>query len=77
MSDNTNNGRNWSTRQYARDVAREIGELLMQSQDDVEITGLSKADQMDLEFLRHEYNQIIAQAGITEARAAKHKAPGS
>ena len=74
MSRNTNHGLNWSTQHYARDVAREIGELLMQSQDDVEITGLSKADQMDLEFLRHKYNQIIAQAGVTEARAAKHKA---
>ena len=77
MSRNTNNSRNWSTPRYARDVAREIGELLMQSQDDVEITGLSKADQMDLEFLRNKYNQILAQASITEARAAKHKALGS
>lgn len=76
MSNNME-GYSWSTPRYARDVAREIGELLMQSQDDVEITGLSKADQMDLEFLRHEYNQIIAQAGVTEARAAKHKALGS
>lgn len=77
MSHNTNNGLNWSTPRYARDVAQEIGELLMKNQDDVEITGLSRADQTELEFLRHEYSQILAQAGVTEARAAKHKALGS
>lgn len=76
MSDNME-GYSWSTPRYARDVAREIGELLMKNQDDVEITGMANADQIELEFLRHEYNQILAQAGVTEARAAKHKALGS
>ena len=66
-----------STPRYARDVAREIGELLMKNQDDVEITGMAKADQMELEFLKQEYNMILAQAGVTEAQAAKHKALGS
>ena len=66
-----------STPRYARDVAREIGELLMKNQDDVKITGMANADQIELEFLKHEYNQILAQAGVTEARAAKHKALGS
>lgn len=66
-----------STPRYARDVAREIGELLMKNQDDVKITGMANADQIELEFLKHEYNQILAQAGVTEARAAKYKALGS
>ena len=66
-----------STPRYARDVAREIGELLMKNQDDVKITGMANADQIELEFLRHEYNMILAQAGVTEARAATHKALGS
>ena len=70
-------GYSWSTPRYARDVAREIGELLMKNQDDVKITGMANADQIELEFLKHEYNQIIAQAGMTEARAAKHMRPGS
>ena len=77
MSHNTNNGLNWSTPRYARDVAQEIGELILKNQDDVEITGMAKADQMELEFLKQEYNMILAQAGVTEARAAKHKALGS
>ena len=77
MSHNTNNRLNWSTPHYARDVAREIGELLMKNQDDVKITGMANADQIELEFLKHEYNQILAQAGVTEARAAKRKARGS
>ena len=77
MSRNTNHGLNWSTPRYARDVAQEIGELLLKNQDDVKITGMANADQIELEFLRHEYNQILAQAGVTEARAAKHKALGS
>ena len=77
MSHNTNNRLNWSTPHYARDVAREIGELLMKNQDDVEITGLANGDQIELEFLKHKYNMILAQAGVTEARAAKHKALGS
>ena len=77
MSHNTNNRLNWSTPHYARDVAREIGELLMKNQDDVKITGMANADQIELEFLKHEYNQILAQAGVTEARAAKYKALGS
>lgn len=76
MSNNME-GYSWSTPRYARDVAQEIGELLMKNQDDVEITGLSRADQTELEFLRHEYNMILAQAGVTEARAAKLKALGS
>ena len=67
----------WSTPRYARDVAQEIGELILRNQDDVKITGLANADQIELEFLRHEYNQILAQAGVTEARAAKHKELGS
>ena len=62
-----------ATPRYARDVAREIGELLMKNQDDVKTTGMANADQIELEFLKHEYNQILAQAGMTEARAAKHK----
>ena len=66
-----------STPRYARDVAREIGELLLQNQDDVEITGMLKNDQIELEFLKHEYNMILAQAGVTEARAATRKALGS
>ena len=70
-------GYSLSTSRYARDVAREIGELLMKNQDDVKITGMANADQIELEFLKHEYNQILAQAGVTEARAAKHKALGS
>ena len=70
-------GYSWSTPRYARDVAQEIGELILKNQDDVEITGMAKADQMELEFLKHEYNMILAQAGVTEARAAKHKALGS
>ena len=65
------------TPRYARDVAQEIGELILKNQDDVEITGMAKADQMELEFLKQEYNMILAQAGVTEARAAKHKALGS
>ena len=77
MSRNTNNGHDWISPLYARDVAREIGELLMKNQDDVKITGMANADQIELEFLKHEYNQILAQAGVTEARAAKHKALGS
>ena len=77
MSRNTNHGLNWSTPRYARDVAQEIGELLLKNQDDVKVTGLSKADQMELEFLKQEYNMILAQAGVTEARAAKYKALGS
>ena len=77
MSHNTNNRLNWSTPHYARDMAREIGELLMKNQDDVEITGMAKADQMELEFLKQEYNMILAQAGVTEARAATHKVLGS
>lgn len=77
MSHNKNNGLNWSTPRYARDVAQEIGELLMKNQDDVKITGMANADQIELEFLKHEYNQILAQAGVTEARAATHKALGS
>ena len=77
MSRNTNNYLGWSTPRYARDVAREIGELLMANQDAVEITGLPNGDQIELEFLKHEYNQILAQAGVTEARAAKHKRLGS
>ena len=76
MSNNMK-GYSWSTPRYARDVAREIGELLMKNQDDVKITGMANADQIELEFLKHEYNQILAQAGVTEARAAKHKALGS
>ena len=67
-------GYSWSTPRYARDVAQEIGELILKNQDDVEITGMAKADQMELEFLKQEYNMILAQAGVTEARAAKHKA---
>ena len=43
----------------------------------MKITGMANADQIELEFLKHEYNQILAQAGVTEARAAKHKALGS
>lgn len=70
-------GYSWSTPRYARDVAQEIGELILKNQDDVEITGMAKADQMELEFLKQEYNMILAQAGVTEARAAKHKALGS
>ena len=70
-------GYSWSTPRYARDVAQEIGELILKNQDDVEITGMAKADQMELEFLKQEYNMILAQAGVTEARAAKHKAWGS
>ena len=77
MSHNTNNRLNWSTPHYARDVAQEIGELLMKNQDDVKITGMANADQNELEFLKHEYNQILAQAGVTEARAATHKVLGS
>lgn len=76
MSNNMK-GYSWSTPRYARDVAREIGELLMKNQDDVKITGMANADQIELEFLKHEYNMILAQAGVTEARAAKHKALGS
>ncbi len=76
MSNNTK-GYSRFTPRYARDVAREIGELLMKNQDDVKITGMANADQIELEFLRHEYNMILAQAGVTEARAAKHKALGS
>ena len=70
-------GYSWSTPRYARDVAQEIGELILKNQDDVKITGMANADQIELEFLQHEYNQILAQAGVTEARAAKHKALGS
>ena len=77
MSDNMKRHHRWSTPLYARDVAREIGELLLKNQDDVKITGMANADQTELEFLKHEYNQILAQAGVTEARAAKHKALGS
>lgn len=77
MSRNTNNGRSGATPRYARDVAQEIGELLLKNQDDVKITGMANADQIELEFLKHEYNQILAQAGVTEARAAKHRAWGS
>ena len=77
MSDNMKRHHRWSTPLYARDVAREIGELLLKNQDDVEITGMAKADQMELEFLKQEYNMILAQAGVTETRAAKHKALGS
>lgn len=76
MSNNMK-GYSQSTPRYARDVAREIGELLMKNQDDVKITGMANADQIELEFLKHEYNMILAQAGVTEARAAKHKAWGS
>ena len=76
MSNNMK-GYSWSTPRYARDVAREIGELLMKNQDDVKITGMANADQIELEFLRHEYNMILAQAGVTEARAATHKALSS
>lgn len=76
MSNNMK-GYSWSTPRYARDVAREIGELLLKNQDDVKITGMTNADQIELEFLKHEYNMILAQAGVTEARAAKHKALGS
>lgn len=70
-------GYSQSTPRYARDVAREVGELLLQNQDDVKITGLANGDQIELEYLKHEYNMILAQAGVTEARAAKHKALGS
>ena len=70
-------GYSWSTPRYARDVAQEIGELILKNQDDVKITGMANADQMELEFLKQEYNMILAQAGVTEARAAKHKALGS
>ena len=70
-------GYSWSTPRYARDVAQEIGELILKNQDDVKITGMANADQIELEFLRHEYNMILAQAGVTEARAATHKALGS
>ena len=70
-------GYSWSTPRYARDVAQEIGELILKNQDDVEVTGLSKTDQMDFEFLKQEYSMILAQAGVTEARAAKYKALGS
>ena len=77
MSDNMKRHHRWSTPRYARDVAREIGELLLKNQDDVKITGMANADQIELEFLKHEYNQILAQAGVTEARAARHKALGS
>ena len=75
----SNNMKGYSrlTPRYARDVAQEIGELILKNQDDVEITGMAKADQMELEFLKQEYNMILAQAGVTEARAAKHKALGS
>ena len=66
-----------TTPRYARDVAQEIGELILKNQDDVEVTGLSKTDQMDFEFLKQEYSMILAQAGVTEARAAKYKALGS
>ena len=77
MSDNMKRHHRWSTPRYARDVAQEIGELLLKNQDDVKITGMANADQIELEFLKHEYNQILAQAGVTEARAVKHKALGS
>ena len=70
-------GHSRTTPRYARDVAQEIGELILKNQDDVEITGMAKADQMELEFLKQEYNMILAQAGVTEARAAKHKELGS
>ena len=75
----SNNMKGYSrfTPRYARDVAQEIGELILKNQDDVEITGMAKADQMELEFLKQEYNMILAQAGVTEARAAKHKVLGS
>ena len=66
-----------TTPRYARDVAQEIGELILKNQDDVKITGMANADQIELEFLKHEYNMILAQADVTEARAAKHKALGS
>ena len=77
MDINTKSNLSWTTPRYARDVAREIGELLLKNQDDVKITGMTNADQIELEFLKHEYNMILAQAGATEARAAKHKALGS
>lgn len=77
MDINTKSNLSWTAPRYARDVAREIGELLMKNQDDVKITGMANADQIELEFLKHEYNMILAQAGVTEARAAKHKALGS
>ena len=77
MSDNMKRHHRWSTPLYARDVAREIGELLLKNQDDVKITGMANADQIELEFLKYEYNQILAQAGVTKARAARHKALGS
>ena len=77
MDINTKSNLSWSTPRYARDVAREIGELLLKNQDDVKITGMANADQIELEFLKHEYNQILAQAGVTEARAAEHKRLGS
>ena len=70
-------GYSWSTPRYARDVAQEIGELILKNQDDVKITGMANADQIELEFLKQEYSMILAQAGVTEARAAKHKALGS
>ena len=70
-------GYSWSTPRYARDVAQEIGELILKNQDDVKITGMANADQIELEFLKQEYNMILAQAGVTEARAAKHKVLGS
>ena len=76
MSNNMK-GYSWSTPRYARDVAQEIGELILKNQDDVKITGMANTDQIELEFLKHEYNMILAQAGVTEARAAKHKALGS
>ena len=70
-------GYSWPTPRYARDVAQEIGELILKNQADVKITGMANADQIELEFLKQEYNQILAQAGVTEARAATHKALGS
>lgn len=76
MSDNMK-GYSRATPRYARDVAREVGELLLQNQDNVKITGLANGDQIELAYLKHEYNMLLAQAGVTEARAAKHKALGS
>ena len=77
MDINTKSNLSWTAPRYARDVAQEIGELILKNQDDVEITGMAKADQMELEFLKQEYNMILAQAGVTEAQAATHKALGS
>ena len=64
-------GYSWSTPRYARDVAQEIGELILKNQDDVKITGMAIAETFfngKLYPIRAEIEVGLQVLGDAEAR---------